>query len=230
MVCPSDLVFDPEYHRYLLGGVPIPHVTEIVQATYGTPPVSRDRLDELAALGRAAHDGIHKVCKAFLETKEWPRVSECGLTGAGATAVERFLDVVDYLDWRPLDTEVMIANRELWYAGRLDLLAIDRVSRRILIDFKSGSSYSKAHEAQLGGYLLALESIGEESSVEEAGLLYLRIREDARAKWRVVNIEEAIKEFLACLDDWRLDQAECDEGGNHGRQNSRPETVEGLHR
>lgn len=137
------LIFIEEGHRYLLDGVEIPSVTQIIKPLYDFSGISQARLDYASERGTAVHKAT--------ELSDMDDLDEDALDPV----------IVPYLDaWKKfrfeMGVEIIGMEQQLYstthkYAGTFDRIAvIDGDSW--LLDIKATASLSPAVGVQLAGY------------------------------------------------------------------------------
>lgn len=172
------LKFSPKAHRYWLDGKSIPGVTSLLKGGIPAPQliywaartVAEFVADNDAAVEQMRTMGRGPMVAALKETP-WQARDEAGARGTEIHALgERIVhgEQVDvpahltgYLDgyvrfldeWQlePVLTEVSVANRKHWYAGRLDLIA-DIRGTRWLLDLKSAKGIYSDNALQCDAY------------------------------------------------------------------------------
>jgi len=182
-----NLVFEKENHRYLLDGLSIPSVTQIISNLINLGFVSAEILKEKADLGTKVHlttefydkgtldlTGLHPMLKQYLDS--WIKFRK------------------DF-GFEPTEIELRLAHPILRYAGTIDRVGIIN-GKKVLLDIKSGS-VQKAHEIQTAGYE-ELYNYGKKKieHIKKRMLVYLRpdgykVEENKNANDRSV--------FLSCL-------------------------------
>ena len=233
------LTFNPDGHVYRVrrpeaGKDPaawqvVSSVTQILAALYPPPPISRERLADLAEIGTAAHAGAEAVVCASISAGGWIEPDEItdtvealvalgvvqrSLLSAALAGANRLVRTARILDWEPLETERMVFSHRYWYAGRCDLIVRNRKGRRVLVDIKSGSAISKRDEAQVGGYALACRE-PENPDIDDVAVLYLKIRRAANPRLYEIPRERAEERFTAVLQAYEIDRALSFDGPNY---------------
>lgn len=144
----AEIVFDEARHEYLVGGRPVPSVTQVLGILQDFGAVPADVLDAAAEFGTHVHQA-------------------CALDNAG-TLDEADLDpaLAPYLEqWRRflaesgaavLASEMRVFHSGLRYAGTLDVLALWR-GQRCIIDIKTGQ-VPRTVGAQTEAYRMAYQS------------------------------------------------------------------------
>jgi len=202
-------------------GQVVSSVTQILTAVYTPPPISRERLADLAEIGTAAHAGAEAVVRASIEAGRWLGPGEIldtveallalgvvqrSLLSAALAGATRLVRTARILDWEPLETERLVFSSRYRYAGRCDLIVRSRDGRRVLVDLKSGSAISKRDEAQVGGYALACREPGN-PNIDDVAVLYLKIRRAANPRLYEIPRERAEERFTAALQAYEVDRA-----------------------
>ena len=181
------LEYDDESHTYIVDGLIVPSVTQILGVKFGNKyaGVNRSTLERAANRGTAIHEAIEKYCKgdeAQIEVKE----------------VRNFRFLMNYhvLNVLENETPVIIAKDGTPIAaGRLDLILKDVNEERVIADIKTTATLDKEYLA----YQLNLYRVGYMQSYGEniAKLYGVHLREDKRklvkipinegAAWDIIN-------------------------------------------
>lgn len=172
------LTYSDAAHRYRLDGRYVPNVTTILSAGLPKPALTKwaarlvaehvadhvedvatwrtmgrepliealaaipdERRNVAAARGTAVHDLAERVVHG--EAVDVPPTI--------ADRVRGYAEFLDQFEVRPVLTEVMVANRTSWYAGRLDLVA-DILGTRWLLDLKTSKGVYGDTNLQLAAY------------------------------------------------------------------------------
>ena len=148
--------FEPVGHQYRLDGLPIPSVTTILGEAGMRPPsrVYTQKPGEPAPADRGT--AVHTACSHLLDAMhagktthdiaEWEKAINPLILGY-VEAFKRFLSEARI---RPEAWETAGANRDYWFAGRIDLIC-RWGGRRFLIDLKTGQQ-ARWHGLQLAAY------------------------------------------------------------------------------
>lgn len=145
------LNYNDDTHVYTLDGKILTSVTQIASEICGIKP-------QYFTKGAAARGtDVHTELGQYYDPN-------CDY-GANDFTTELAPEIAKFLSQEPdMRTEVMVFNKDLGYAGTIDLLRInDRVVTDI-VDFKSGTVNKKYCTIQLSLYKLALESMGYDVS------------------------------------------------------------------
>jgi hypothetical protein len=181
------LEYDNESHTYIVDGLIVPSVTQILGVKFGNKyaGVNRSTLERAASRGTAIHEAIEKYCKGDetqIEVKE----------------VRNFRFLMNYhvLNVLENETPVIIAKDGTPIAaGRLDLILKDVNEERVIADIKTTATLDKEYLA----YQLNLYRVGYMQSYGEdiAQLYGVHLREDKRklvkipinegAAWDIIN-------------------------------------------
>lgn len=181
------LEYDDESHTYIVDGLIVPSVTQILGVKFGYKyaGVNHSTLERAASRGTAIHEAIEKYCKGDetqIEVKE----------------VRNFRFLMNYhvLNVLENETPVIIAKDGTPIAaGRLDLILIDVNEERVIADIKTTATLDKEYLA----YQLNLYRVGYMQSYGEdiAQLYGVHLREDKRklvkipinegAAWDIIN-------------------------------------------
>ena len=187
------LEYDDDTHTYIVDGVIVPSVTQILGVKFGNKYAGVDHatLERAASRGTAIHEAIEKYCKGDetqIEVKE----------------VRNFRFLINYhvLNVLENETPVIIAKDGTPIAaGRLDLILKDVNEERTIADIKTTSTLDKEYLA----YQLNLYRIGYMQSygIDITQLYGIHLREDkrklikipinARAAWDIIAEYERSK-------------------------------------
>lgn len=185
----SELKFDEKLHRYTVGNMVIPSVTQIMQ------PLSVMKYGDIDkdALAAAANRGtkVHEACEMF------------GAYGISETDEETEPYFEGFMAWvneyKPvfLATEKQIVHTKLYYAGTVDCIA--RIhDKTILVDYKTTVVLSECLASiQLEAYRRAVEDNGW--SID--GKAILQLKKDGSYVFREfpADDKEAWKTFQALM-------------------------------
>ena len=173
------LAFDDRRHRYTLDGKRIPSVTTILGALdkpglpyWAAGLVARDAITNHDYWGQRIHNGEdpEQVIRDLKRTP-WKERDKAARRGTRIHQVleaaahgdptdcprdllpmaQQAVDLLDREDVRTLETEARGYNRELWYAGTIDLIATVR-GETWLLDWKSSRSVHETHVIQVAAY------------------------------------------------------------------------------
>lgn len=177
-----NLEYIDETHTYLVDGVIVPSVTQILSDKFSTKyqNVDREVLRVAAERGTRIHKEIEDYCHGI---------------ESDSLEVRNYKFLAKHFEFEALENEVPIIYKQGDFicAGRLDLI-LDVKGKRALADIKSTSALDREYL----GYQLNLYRLGYEQTygkkIEE--LYGIHLRGEVR---RFVNIpikEEFIKEFI----------------------------------
>ena len=162
----STLEYDDETHTYLVDGIIVPSVTQILSVKFGGKysQVDKETLKQAAVRGTNIHKEIETFCKE----------------GSGeGVFIRNFKFLLKHYSLTPIENEVPII---LWKdepiaAGRLDLI-FDQDGETALADIKTTAALDKEYLA----YQLNLYRIGYRQSygIECTKLYGVHLREDKR--------------------------------------------------
>jgi hypothetical protein len=146
------LEYDDTTHTYLVNGVIVPSVTQVMQVKFGNKyeGIRSDVLNRAAERGTAIHKAIENYCKGMDD---------------GSKEVHNFNFLMNYYKIKPVKNEVpiilMVDNQPV-IAGRLDLV-LQENDTLSLADIKTTSQLDKEYLAyQLNLYRLGyMQSYGE---------------------------------------------------------------------
>lgn len=148
----NTLEYDDTTHTYLVNGVIVPSVTQVMQVKFGNKyeGIKSDVLNRAAERGTAIHKAIENYCKGMDD---------------GSKEVHNFNFLMNYYKIKPVKNEVpiilMVDNQPV-IAGRLDLV-LQENDTLSLADIKTTSQLDKEYLAyQLNLYRLGyMQSYGE---------------------------------------------------------------------
>jgi hypothetical protein len=146
------LEYDDTTHTYLVNGVIVPSVTQVMQVKFGNKyeGIRSEVLSRAAERGTAIHKAIENYCKGMDD---------------GSKEVHNFNFLMNYYKIKPVKNEVpiilMVDNQPV-IAGRLDLI-LQENDTLSLADIKTTSQLDKEYLAyQLNLYRLGyMQSYGE---------------------------------------------------------------------
>lgn len=138
----AGLVFEENGHTYSLNGRPIPSVTAILRDV----GMIEDRWFSESAAARGTY--IHKLAEALFEDDldeelvppEFRGYLDSLKRGRDLLSIEKVFGV-----------EMRVHNAVEWFAGTVDLAALDRSGDRLIVDWKSGGR-SRWHRLQTWAY------------------------------------------------------------------------------
>ncbi len=202
----AGLAFDDRRHRYTLDGRRIPSVTTILGVLdkpglpyWSAGLVARDAITSHDYWGQRIHNGEdpEQVIRDLKRTP-WKERDKAARRGTRIHQVleaaahgdptdcprdllpmaQQAVDLLDREDVRTLETEARGYNRELWYAGTIDLIATVR-GETWLLDWKSSRSIHETHVMQVAAYahmdtILTID--GEEkpmSHIDRLGIIHI---------------------------------------------------------
>lgn len=148
----NTLEYDDTTHTYLVNGVIVPSVTQVMQVKFGNKyeGIRSEVLNRAAERGTAIHKAIENYCKGMDD---------------GSKEVHNFNFLMNYYKIKPVKNEVpiilMVDNQPV-IAGRLDLV-LQENDTLCLADIKTTSQLDKEYLAyQLNLYRLGyMQSYGE---------------------------------------------------------------------
>lgn len=148
----NTLEYDDTTHTYLVNGVIVPSVTQVMQVKFGNKyeGIRSEVLNRAAERGTAIHKAVENYCKGMDD---------------GSKEVHNFNFLMNYYKIKPVKNEVpiilMVDNQPV-IAGRLDLV-LQENDTLCLADIKTTSQLDKEYLAyQLNLYRLGyMQSYGE---------------------------------------------------------------------
>ena len=148
----NTLEYDDATHIYLVNGVIVPSVTQVMQVKFGNKyeGIRSDVLNRAAERGTAIHKAIENYCKGMDD---------------GSKEVHNFNFLMNYYKIKPVKNEVpiiLMVDKQPVIAGRLDLV-LQENDTLCLADIKTTSQLDKEYLAyQLNLYRLGyMQSYGE---------------------------------------------------------------------
>lgn len=175
--------FDPEYHIYLVDGVIVPSVSEILKTKFNDYAcVSRAVLDQASARGTA----LHKAIELYETTGETSDLKE----------FHNYLFLKKRFGFTNISNELPVIyeeNGKVLFAGQLDQI-IEENGELGINDFKRVSAPNKEKIAyQLNFYKIAYEQSYHQKI---KSLSFMQLREDTRRFYAVPINEQSAKELL----------------------------------
>ena len=150
----ADIQYNEEKHEYTLNGEVVPSVTQLAQKFSGYDTAWLQAHPEYAERGTIAHNELAAYFAPDSEMK-----------------VEDFTsDVAKELSYnfvrsKTLQTEVLVYNERLKYAGTVDLLDVVGGQCMMIVDWKTGAHINRLYcRCQLSLYYLALKEMGVDVS------------------------------------------------------------------
>lgn len=164
------LQFDADAHRYTLGGVVVPSVTQIIGPLYNFDGINRDVLEAKAALGTA----VHRACE-LMDADDLDEESD-----AGRAALEPIAGyLAGYKRFKSDKRPVVLANEQRLfhpvhkYAGTCDrVYGMD--GEQIVVDLKTTVAKNPAVGIQLAAYAELFRANGKSQSLMKRYALQLK--------------------------------------------------------
>jgi CRISPR/Cas system-associated exonuclease Cas4 (RecB family) len=192
---------------YILDGVPIPSVTEVLNvinkpflyawyAKHGWKECERIK-QESGELGQRVHDAI----------ESYLRGDGYELSGREAEMMQLFLKWKEETDFRPMELEHKVISRNYRFHGTFDALGTFGDSTNLfLLDWKTSSKIDDSYALQLSAYAAAYE---EETGicVANGGIVRIDKKPDAKKPFEVKTFNALPKYFdvfLDCLNVWNF--------------------------
>lgn len=150
----SPVAFDPVEHRYTLGGIPVPSVTQVLRTvgyiTFDGIPAkvleaARDR-------GQRVHQALHFLHEDDLDESTVDDVTRGYLDSARTYLAKHFRQVHR--------AEMRVWSLRHGCAGTLDILGVHMDGRLCVADFKTGDPADVAADLQIAAYLGFLLEMG----------------------------------------------------------------------
>jgi hypothetical protein len=184
----EEIHFDSDLHRYTVGGVVLPSVTQVIESVLPSNfgPMTDEREEWIKGRGTA----LHAACKLLSQGRlDWESVSP-EIMGK-ALAWKRFLSDAPL---EILGCELAMAHPLYRYCGMMDL--VQYAPTASIIDIKS--TISPQLIIQLGGYSLLWSS--KNGKIRSAAGVELRDDETYRCQWfDQREIRRGEQTFLAAL-------------------------------
>lgn len=171
----TEVLFDPEEHKYFIGDKELPSITTLLQEFYGNiySAVRPEILEAAARYGTAVHEDLANLIEMRKQSPDVPLVSE-------------YLEVNNYFDFiepvygiTPIMTEKVVIvynnDNEPIAAGRFDLIC-DVKGKMTLADFKTTSTiHRQMVSGQLNLYRLGAYQSGyiEDKDAIDLGVIQL---------------------------------------------------------
>lgn len=164
------LEYDDDTHTYLVDGVIVPSVTQVLKVKFGGmyESVAPEVLKKAGERGTAVHKSIEDYCTKGIDL--------------GTTEVRHFRFLKNYYDLKPVKNEIpiIVCKDDIPVtAGRLDMI-LDIGDDRAVADIKTTSTFNKEYLA----YQLNLYRLGVLQCYPDLGaitkLYGIHIREDKR--------------------------------------------------
>lgn len=164
------LEYDDDTHTYLVDGVIVPSVTQVLKVKFGGmyESVAPEVLKKAGERGTAVHKSIEDYCTKGIDL--------------GTTEVRHFRFLKNYYDLKPVKNEIpiIVCKDDIPVtAGRLDMI-LDIGGDRAVADIKTTSTLNKEYLA----YQLNLYRLGVLQCYPDLGaitkLYGIHIREDKR--------------------------------------------------
>lgn len=166
----TEVLFDPEEHKYYVEGLEVPSITNILKDFYGNvySGVRPEILEAAARYGSRVHEDLRQLIEMRQQCPEVPLTSE-------------YMEVTNYFEFvepvydiRPVMTEKVVViydqNNNPIAAGRFDILCTVK-GKMTLADFKTTSTIQKQLvSAQLNLYLLGAYQSGYIDSMSDVDL------------------------------------------------------------
>lgn len=164
--------FDVNYHQYSYNGNIIPSISNLNNASYFYYDSAfkmdieefkqfKENIKYASEKGNQIHDSLEKIIYLWNRKKQiiFEDVFDFEKKFTWKKWFYEFISIVKFLIQQDL---TIIAQEEFvntpWFAGKVDLVAIDNVTKKLLIiDFKSNAIFSKEKDwIQLIGYALGI--------------------------------------------------------------------------
>lgn len=187
--------FEGDGHRYFIGHPKgpereVPSVTRVLAIAGPRGEWGYD--DEAAALGTKVHKAVALFLRGELDEGSLHPVLAGYIDG-----VKSFMSKTGFRIYSPKHVERAVHDPALGVAGTLD--ALGRAwRRRVLIDWKSGSSVARWMELQSGGYLYLARRVGIVGYDEPVDRMVVQLTRDGRFKMHPHKKKHDVAGFAAC--------------------------------
>lgn len=154
----AEILYDEDKHEYTLNGEIVPSVTQLAQKFSGYDTTWLKAHPEFAERGTEAHNELAEFFAPDSKMTKQDFKSDVANEMSG------------WLQREPtFQTEVLVYNEKLKYAGTVDLLNMVDGKCFMIIDWKTGTHNNKLYcRCQLSLYYLALKEMGVD--VSETGM------------------------------------------------------------
>lgn len=150
----AEILYDEDKHEYTLNGEIVPSVTQLAQQFSGYDTTWLKAHPEFAERGTEAHNELAAFYTPGSE------MTEDQFTVPQAYDMHLYLVKED-----TFQTEVLVYNEKLKYAGTVDLLNMVDGKCFMIVDWKTGTHNNKLYcRCQLSLYYLALKEMGVDVS------------------------------------------------------------------
>lgn len=185
-----DLIFTAEPHGYTLGGVPVPHVTGVLNVLTDYGMVAPDVLKIAQEKGKAVHKTIELLASGDLD--------EDALPAWLRPVLEQWRKFVDDTGLEIVASEKKVYHPIYRYAGTFDLRVTMRGQKgHGLIDLKRSFLAGDVIGLQLIAYLEAENCDKTQPPVRWRGAL--KLREDGPYRYQPFDDPNDFNVFLAAL-------------------------------
>lgn len=235
------LSFAGKSHRYRLDGKPVSGVTTLLGNGLPKPGLPYWSARVVAEYVEANFDQVRADFSAMkklefinsLKRRPWDRRDEAAVRGTAVHALAEQLVqgvpvdvpvelepfVAGYARWldahdvRPVLTEAMVANREVWYAGTTDLVA-SYEGRPMLLDLKTSTSVHGSYALQCAAYAHAefyQDNNGEHAMPQVEGIGAVHVTADGTymvefpdpdKAWQLFQHVAFIAKNVKTIDSW----------------------------
>lgn len=118
--------------------------------------------------------------------------------------------IMSFAEWHrevkpeTIDSEIVVFNDELMYAGTVDFVC--KIDGKVtIVDFKISNDVYDSHRAQVSAYKPAYEQLSG-NKVDNLAILQLNYKRNKTKKWKYNEVEYDLDLFLAAKKFW---QQEC---------------------
>ena len=181
----GELKFTEETHEYTLDGQRLPSVTEIMK--FITDRKYETVTDSILDIAKEKGTQVHMACEVYNKT------GYAGINEEYKGYLTAYMKwIKDYkVDRTKIESEVMVCNKILRYAGTVDLI----YDKHTIIDVKTCSELDvKTTAVQTSAYREALKLKGYDN-LKEMYILWL----GKDGNYKYVKLDDKFNVFLSCL-------------------------------
>lgn len=183
----KDIKFEEDGHRYMLGTMQLPSVTQLLKPLYDFSSINPIVLENAAKRGTEVHYAIEKYIKyGYLSTLE----------GDAQLYFEQFLlwGKDNNVNRENFACEIIVYCKTYNFTGCIDLIYKDTQDKYHLLDIKTSSvADTKTWSVQLSGYALACKEYG----ITFDSYKVLQLATDSY-RTHLLHTQDGI--FLSCLN------------------------------
>ena len=159
----AEVDFEEVEHKYTVGGIEVPSTTTILKDSG-----FYKNMDFYTSGGSNRGTYVHKLTQQYDEG-----IMDWGAVGDYLPYIDAYMKAIEELKLRPVERELILVNKTLWYAGTLDFVGgCKHWETDGIIDIKTGQP-DKANDLQLilyGGLIKGSDGTGAEFDLPKADL------------------------------------------------------------